>query len=257
MTKQLHGGDIDAARARFGGDAWIDLSTGINRVPWPVPEMGLEAWQPLPTKAAQIRALAAAQTCYGTAWPGTVTAGAQAAIDLLPRVIPQGTVRILTPTYSEHGIAFARAGWQVEPVPTINALSGAKLAVVVSPNNPDGQAWSPDDLLELANNVGLLILDESFMDPTPEASVLCQSMPHNVIVLRSLGKFYGLAGARIGFAFGPDHLISSLQTEAGPWPVAGPSLAVAELALEDQNWADQTRLRLAAEVHRLDQLATQ
>lgn len=254
---QPHGGDIDAARARFGGDGWIDLSTGINRLPWPVPEMGAEVWQPLPTATAQSRVLQAAQTAYRTDWPGVVLAGAQAAIDLLPRLTRAGgTARILTPTYSEHEQAFARADRQVEPVSTLDALNGAEVAVVVTPNNPGGQIWPIETLLALAGNVDMLILDESFIDPTPQASALTGALPGNVLVLRSLGKFYGLAGARVGFAFGADRWVKALRAEAGPWPVAGPSLAVAELALEDHDWAQATRTRLAKDAPRLDALAT-
>lgn len=250
-----HGGDIDAARARWGEGCWVDLSTGINRVPWPVPSLPGEAWQALPTRGATEALLAAARAAYGTAAPMLALPGAQAAIQLYPRLLTPGRARVLGPTYNEHAASLEAQGWRVETVSDIAALAGADLAVVVNPNNPDGQAHPPDMLRALAGGVGLLVVDESFADPTPALSLAGD--PGAALVLRSFGKFYGLAGLRLGFAIGPQAIIDRLAQLAGPWPVAGPSLAIGAAALADRGWAEATTARLASEADRLDSLAWQ
>src|SRR3954453_10958987 len=134
------------ARARFGGTDWIDLSTGINRVPYPVPPLPTEAWTTLPTRAALGGLLAAAGTAYRTRAPILAVAGAQSAIQMIPRLMRAAHARVLTPTYNEHAAALRAAGWQVEEVAALSALEGADLAVLGNPNNPDGQSYTPDVL---------------------------------------------------------------------------------------------------------------
>lgn len=248
-----HGGDLDAARARWGEGDWIDLSTGINRVPWPVPPLPPEAWQALPTRAATEALLAAAGRAYATAAPMIALAGAQAAIQLYPRLAAPGFARVLGPTYNEHAAALAAQGWGVEVVGTAEALAGADLAVVVNPNNPDGRSHAPDALRALAERVGLLVVDESFADPVPHLSLA--SDPRGALVLRSFGKFYGLAGVRLGFALGPEALVRRLGELAGPWSVSGPAIAIGTAALADADWAAATVIRLWEDASRLDAAA--
>jgi cobalamin biosynthetic protein CobC len=250
-----HGGNIDAARARWGEGDWIDLSTGINRVPWPVPAMPPEAWTALPTQSLREACLGAARSAFGTDAPGVVLAGAQAAIQFLPRAWPVGTARILGPTYNEHAAAFRAAGWDVVEVGGLGDLAGADVAVVVNPNNPDGQRHAPEDLAQLARRVGRLIVDESFADPHPELSALPRAAAESLVVLRSFGKFWGLAGIRLGFAFGPVEDMARLAEMAGPWPVSGVALEIGRHALADRAWAEATRARLAGDVARLDTMA--
>ncbi|MEM6677479.1 MAG: threonine-phosphate decarboxylase CobD [Pseudomonadota bacterium] len=261
---------MGAAMARHGGprSAWIDLSTGINRRAWPspapLPGLPPEALTALPDEAMQARCEAAAREAYGIDAEAAclAMAGAQAAIGLLPRVLGplsapgQGAVRILGPTYNEHAAAFAAEGWQVEETRDGAALAGARVAVVVNPNNPDGSRHEPTALRALAGTVGTLIVDESFGDVAPELS-LCPLAGQigNLIILRSLGKFYGLAGLRLGFAVGPQALIAGLRAAAGPWAVSGPALSYGAMALRDRAWALATRARLAGEAARLDALA--
>lgn len=248
-----HGGNLDAAQARWGGDDWIDLSTGINRVPWPVPALPPEAWRALPTRAALDGLLAAAAGAYGTAAPMVALSGAQAAIQLYPRLARPGLARVLGPTYNEHAASLAAQGWQVEVVEAAAALAGADLAVVVNPNNPDGQTHAPEALRALTGQVGLLVVDESFADPLPHLSLATD--PGAALVLRSFGKFYGLAGVRLGFAIGPEALVARLAELSGPWGVSGPAIAIGTAALMDREWAAATTARLAAEADRLDALA--
>ncbi|MCT2539834.1 threonine-phosphate decarboxylase CobD [Sedimentimonas flavescens] len=248
-----HGGNIDWAKAHYGGDDWIDLSTGINRVPYPLPALPPEAWTMLPTAEAKARLMSTAQAAFGTKAPGVALAGAQAAIQLIPRLMPPGQARVLAPTYNEHAASLRAAGWSVTEVSALEDLAGADLAIVVNPNNPDGRSHAPEALRALAQQVGQLIVDESFADPTPALSVIADPGP--ILVLRSFGKFWGLAGVRLGFAFGPEGLIARLSDMAGPWPVSGAAIEIGCAALADADWRRDTIARLEAEVIRIDAMA--
>lgn len=252
-----HGGNLDAAMAEFGGtrDDWLDLSTGINPRSYPVPELTADAWDMLPTKTDQQRLISSAQSAFATNWPCLPTAGAQAGIQMIPRVLPTGRARVIGPTYNEHAASLIASGWAVDVVSDLTSLPGADLAVVVNPNNPDGATYTPQLLLKLAAQVGVLVVDESFCDPHPELSLLSHALPRNVTVLRSFGKFYGLAGLRLGFTFGPQTIIDKLKELSGPWPVSGPAIQVGCQAYADTNWQDETITRLARDAQRLDQLA--
>jgi cobalamin biosynthetic protein CobC len=251
-----HGGDLDRARAKFGGHNWIDLSTGINRVPYPVPELPPDAWTALPTAEDVAGLEAAAARAFGATTPAVALAGAQAAIQLVPRLSSPGRAAVLTPSYNEHAAALATQGWEVEAVPDISAMKGADLAVVVNPNNPDGRRWAPDALADLSGRVGHLVIDESFADADPDLSLapaLC-SLGERVVILRSFGKFYGLAGLRLGFALAGPATASRLRELAGPWAVGGPAIAVGTVAYAETHWHSETTRRLRAESARLQAL---
>lgn len=252
-----HGGNIDAAMARYGGAAadWIDLSTGINRLPFPLPPIPPAAWTALPTRAAQDRLVAAARAACRTGAAMLPVAGAQAAIQMIARLGPPGHARVLSPTYNEHAAALRAAGWRVEEVAHPEALAGADHAVVVNPNNPDGRTLSPERLRAMAGQVGRLVVDESFADAAPGLSLAPGPAMPGVLVLRSFGKFYGLAGVRLGFVLGPEAEIAALSDMAGPWPVSGPAIEIGAGALADRAWATQTATRLEADAARLDALA--
>ncbi|MBI1172733.1 threonine-phosphate decarboxylase [bacterium] len=249
-----HGGNLDWAKARYGGDDWIDLSTGINRVPYPVPDLPAEAFTALPARAAMDRLLEVARRAYGSEAPIVALAGAQAAIQMVPMLRAPGLARVLAPTYNEHAATLRASGWRVEEVPTLAGLAGADLAVVVNPNNPDGRHHGGEALLALRDRVGMLVVDESFADPEPGASLAGEAGTAGLIVLRSFGKFYGLAGLRLGFALGPAAEMARMRDLAGPWPVSGPAIAVGTVAFQDAAWAAATRARLAAEAVALDEI---
>ncbi|SLN55578.1 Histidinol-phosphate aminotransferase [Roseivivax jejudonensis] len=252
-----HGGDLDRAMAQYGAGDWLDLSTGINAVPYPVPPIPDRAFAALPTVAEKAALDAAAHEAYGARVTPVALAGAQAAIQLVPRLGSPGHARILGPTYNEHAGALSAQGWTVTEVDTIAALSGADLAVVVNPNNPDGRRWRPSDLLALRKDVDRLIVDESFADPEPELSLAPQiaDATEGLVVLRSFGKFFGLAGLRLGFALAGSAESEALRALAGPWAVSGPAIAIGATALRDGTWQAATRARLNADAARLDALA--
>ena len=251
-----HGGNLDLALERFGGrlDDWIDLSTGINRQPYPLPQLEPRYWNALPSQADIESLHDAARGAYGTHAPTVALAGAQAAIQLLPRLSPPGRMRILAPSYNEYAAVLRAAGWEVAEVSTLAALAGADLAIVVNPNNPDGQRHDPRELLALLADVGRLVVDESFADATPELSLASEAGRAGLLVLRSFGKFYGLAGVRLGFVLGNDANVSALAALAGPWPVSGPAIAIGRCALLDREWAAATSARLMRDAQRLDAL---
>ncbi|SFV09852.1 threonine-phosphate decarboxylase CobD [Bradyrhizobium arachidis] len=251
-----HGGNLDLAQQRFGGRAedWIDLSTGINRLPYPVGEVSARAWSALPSRA-EIEALhQAARHAYRTSAPLVAMGGAQAAIQLLPQLGAPGCARILAPTYNEYAGVLSAAGWDVHEVGELDALAGADLAIVVNPNNPDGRTFAPKDLLALLPRVGRLIVDESFVDAVPHLSLAPEADRPGLLILRSFGKFYGLAGLRLGFAIGNAADIAKLAAMSGPWPISGAAIAIGGRALRDDAWAEATSARLGRDCVRLDEM---
>ena len=256
-----HGGGLIAARARFptAPEPWIDLSTGINPLPYPVPALPPDAWHRLPEPETVRQLEEAAARAYGVADPRTVVAapGTQILIGLLPRLFRPGRVAILGPTYAEHAAAWAAAGHAVSPVTDPAALDGVPAAVLCNPNNPDGRRHRAADLLALARRVGTLVVDEAFADLEPPGLSLAPGLPDNAVVLRSFGKTYGLAGRRRGCAVAARPIARKGRGGLGPWAVRGAAVAVGTAALADAAWLDAARARLHADAAGLDALLTQ
>jgi cobalamin biosynthetic protein CobC len=256
-----HGGDLGGLRLAYpdAPEPWLDLSTGINPVPYPVPPVEASAWTRLPEAAALAGLREAAAGAYGAPTPGHVVAapGTQILIETLPRLVAPTRVAVLGPTYAEHAAAWARAGHAVEEVADIAALGEARVAVIVDPNNPDGRTHPLPARLALAEAMaargGLLVADEAFADLEPVES-LCPQVRPGLVVLRSFGKTYGLAGLRLGFAVTEPGTAARIAEALGPWAVSGPALAIGTAALSDEGWrAAQARAR-GAEAARLDRM---
>ncbi len=244
-----HGGGVDAALAVYGGARadWIDLSTGINPAPYPVPVLSRDVWTVLPDQNAQQALTDAARAFWRVPDGAAILAapGASALIARIPAQRPAGRVQITGPTYNEHAAAFAAAGWQVD-----NDRPGSA-RVMVHPNNPDGRMWSAADA-----TADLTVIDESFCDVCPDRSLIHLADRPGVIILKSFGKFWGLAGLRLGFAIAAPGTVSALNEMLGPWAVSGPALETGTAALRDTGWARTTRDRLAADAGRLDRIVT-
>jgi len=240
-----HGGGVDAACAIWGGarSDWLDLSTGINPHAYPLPDMPPDVWSTLPDRAATEAFASAARSFWAIPPSAAVlpVPGTSAAIARLPALAAPATVHIPGPTYGEHAAAFAAQGWRL-------AEDGATACVIVHPNNPDGRLW-PD-----APEAPLTVIDESFADLCPDLSLIARTVRPGTLVLKSFGKFWGLAGLRLGVVAGDPVLVERLAALVGPWPVSGPALAIGARALADSDWAVATRRRLAQDSARLDGL---
>ncbi|MCK1636813.1 threonine-phosphate decarboxylase [Bradyrhizobium sp. 157] len=249
-----HGGNLDLALHRFGGRTqdWIDLSTGINRRPYPVGEVEPRSWSALPSRSDIESLHQAAREAYVTKAPIVALGGVQAAIQLLPSLSSRGQARILAPTYNEYAGVLSAAAWDVVEVFDLEGLLGADIAVIVNPNNPDGRCFDPSELLALLPRVGRLVVDESFTDAVSGLSLAPEAGRPGLLVLRSFGKFYGLAGLRLGFALGSEADVAALGAMAGPWPISGAAIVIGRRALLDRDWANATSTRLARDCLRLD-----
>ena len=258
-----HGGSLSRA-ARLFPDAplpWLDLSTGINPHSYPVGEIPASVFQRLPEESRLRTLEETAARAYGVPSNGSVVAapGTQILLPLVAGLVAPGRAAVLSPTYAEHRRAAAIAGHDVAETSDIEALGGADLAVLVNPNNPEGRIVPRDTLLALAADMhrrgGLLVVDEAFMDVGPqEESLAPHAATGGVIVLRSFGKFYGLAGVRLGFALGAATSIARIRSMLGPWAVSGPALEIGISALEDEDWRADMQRRLAGDAAALDAL---
>ncbi|MDV7338548.1 threonine-phosphate decarboxylase CobD [Terasakiella sp. A23] len=260
----FHGGNLADAAEKFGTpvDGWVDLSTGINPNPYPIPPLKTDLWGRLPDQDLLEELKIAAASYYNVADPSLVipVSGTQTLLQILPHVFERPKkVRILEPTYKEHAYCWDLAGHEVEGVPDLQtAEKDGDIIIVVSPNNPTGEIYSPDELIQLAKRQhakgGLLIVDAAFVDCTPEIDVSASSGMDGLLVLRSFGKFFGLAGLRLGFVLVGGVLGQRLKDGIGPWAVNGPALEIGQRAFRDTAWIDQTRLDLAAQTARLDKV---
>src|SRR5580658_5405569 len=247
-----HGGDLGAARRLFpdAPEPFIDLSTGINPNPYPLPPLPAELFARLPDVAATAGLAAAAATSYGASAAHVVPApGTQILLPLVAGLVRPGRAAILSPTYNEHARAARLAGHSVIAARELAAFGDADLAIVTNPNSPDGRLVDRETLLALAAKLrtrgGVLVVDEAFMDVGPPGFSLAGDVGlGNLVVLRSFGKFFGLAGLRLGFALLDQPSALRLAAMLGPWAVSGPALTVGAAALADTSWIEATRHRL-------------
>lgn len=258
-----HGGDLTSAAERFGIPEadWLDLSTGINPNPYPHTKFDTALLQRLPTTGDGAPALEAARRYYGVPDGAGIIAvpGTQAVLQAMPSMRGAGTVAILGPTYSEHAHTWRAGGHDVSEVSDLDGLTAADVAVLVNPNNPDGKRIAPVDIAALAKGRAdnWTIVDEAFADTEPDLSVAGETGRGGLLVLRSLGKFFGLAGLRVGFVIGAPHVIDAIQARLGPWSIGGAALAIAARALADTNWTTETRTTLAGKRADMETLLAQ
>lgn len=258
-----HGGNLRTASARFNRPIadWVDLSAGLNPHFYPIPALPANAWHRLPEDDPEL--LAAAQQYYGAPRMLAV-AGTQAAIQALPALRPPSRIIVAAPSYAEHAHHWSRHGHVLREVPyelLDGAVDACDVLVVCNPNNPTGERVSADRLLGWAERLrargGWLVVDEAFGDTSPDLSVAAHADEPGLIVLRSIGKFFGLAGVRAGFVGAEAALLERLGDALGPWTVSGPAQQICRAALFDLDWQAHTRLRLDKEGARLHALLRQ
>jgi len=257
-----HGGRLDQASAAFGEppEGWLDLSTGINPFAYDVLTIEPGVIRRLPHDGDLGRLLRAAKSAYGLdpAAAAIAAPGTQAIIQILPHLRKPSTVAVLGPTYEEHAACWRHAGHSVSEVGSLPDALTADVVVAVNPNNPDGRLIPASALAEAADELsrggGLLVVDEAFADVAPDFSTAPLLPLPGLVVLRSLGKFFGLAGLRLGFAAGEPEIISAIGERLGPWAVSGPAIAIGVRALSDRRWQEDMRQTLGDARRRLDRL---
>jgi cobalamin biosynthetic protein CobC len=246
-------------------EPWLDLSTGINPLAYPCGDLSETAFSRLPEAESIAKLEAAAATFFGLgevfgAGGNCVAApGTQSLIQLLPRLFPAKNVALLGFTYAEHEKAWTASGAEARKVESLADLARADTAIVVNPNNPDGRLVAAEDLVALAHQRaardGLLVVDEAFVDFLPRAKSLAPYLPlPGLIVLRSFGKTFGLAGLRLGFALCGQEEAKKLRAALGPWAVSGAAVEIGVRAYQDRDWLAQSAARLERDGARLDAL---
>lgn len=254
----LHGGDLERASETFGipVEQWVDLSTGISPWSWPVPELPDWVWRRLPPREDGLEA--AAQRYYGSRSPLVAVPGSQWAIaQLCPAllrlqvVVPGQRVAVPLRGYQEHRFAWTRAGFECveykDVAELLSLVGNAKVehAVLIDPNNPTAERCPPSELRALAQDLdrrqGWLVVDQAFADLHGGG---VHDLGSRCVVLRSLGKFFGLAGLRVGFVAAVDELLTELRARLGPWGIAHPARWIAVQALQDESWQQRQREKI-------------
>jgi len=263
-----HGGNIEAASRYFDIpiECWLDLSTGVNPNSYHIPDIPASAYCSMPYQQASfIQAVAR----YYENDQFVALNGTQQAITILPSVLDHLPVLLPEVGYQEHHRAWLRNGNEIVEYPAFNhatavefishaiARNPAQHIVVINPNNPSGLSFSPDTLRSWASALqsgATLIVDEAFIDCGPSKSVLPSHMHANMVVLRSFGKFFGLAGIRLGFCFAAESVLQSLSSMVNSWDVNGPAQVIATQAFQDQLWIDALRAQSAINIEQRQQL---
>jgi cobalamin biosynthetic protein CobC len=269
-----HGGRLCAARALYpqAPAPWIDLSTGINPRPYPAPRASDAARGRLPTPE-EVRALeTSAARAFGVGDDDRIvaTAGSEEALRLMPYALRSEAAVIAGPTYSSHAAAWRGAGVQVRAMSRTSAvappsfgddLPSRAAVTLVNPNNPDGAVTDRERLLRLHDEVmarqGHLVVDEAFADAAPEhsaAAIAGEEGATRMVVLRSFGKFYGLAGIRLGFVIAAPAIVERFRELLGDWRVSADAIAAGLAAYRDETWANGAREHLRHSARRLDEV---
>ncbi|SGY93650.1 CobC protein [Moritella viscosa] len=266
----VHGGQLQQVAQQYARSIndWLDLSTGISPSSYPIPAIPTYIWQQLPQPSQSL--ILAARHYYSTN-NIVATSGSQAVIKQLPSIFKQhvaehstGKITVWLPQvgYKEHERAWREQGFTIQQyvdLPTTEQLTANCIVVVINPNNPTGELLSRNTLLALLDNIqtlkGWLILDEAFMDVVkPSQSIIAHTNNPHLLVLRSVGKFFGLAGIRLGFLSAHPQWLQALAQLSSPWEVNGPAQYITEIALLDTQWQQQQSLSLTTLSTALEQL---
>ncbi|MEM6773606.1 MAG: threonine-phosphate decarboxylase CobD [Pseudomonadota bacterium] len=260
-----HGGALDAMREAFPAapTPWLDLSTGINPFTYPDTATRSSSATDLPGRALISRCSQAMAAAFGAPQRGLLLApGSELLIRLLPTILAPRSVAVLSPSYGDHAQLWRAAGCRViEDADPLAFAEDVDAVVLCNPNNPDGRCFSAADLhaarSALAKRGAWLIVDEAYADLDPALSVAQAAGEAGLLILRSFGKFYGLAGVRLGALLGPSSALEAMSERLGAWPVSGVALELGARAYADLGWQRDTRARLAKSRERLTAILTE
>ncbi|MFZ5814749.1 MAG: threonine-phosphate decarboxylase CobD [Bacillota bacterium] len=264
LTAPLHGGDLVAASRRWGipPERFLDFSANIN--PLGPPPAALEAARSALAGVANYpepfaRSLRAALARHHGLPEEAVLVGNGAAevLYLLLRQAAGRRVALPAPGFAEYGRAARAAGAELltyppdRPTPPPGLRQGDWL-ILCNPHNPTGGIYDPGQVLALAEQTpATLLVDEAFIDltePGEAGSVIPAVLRRpNLVVARSLTKFYALPGLRIGYAVAPPAMVAALDGARDPWSVSSLAQAAALAALADEAFAARTREWVRAE----------
>tara|TARA_Y100000590_G_scaffold467150_1_gene644999 strand:- start:3543 stop:4568 length:1026 start_codon:yes stop_codon:yes gene_type:complete len=262
-NSESHGGDISSVKKIYKNiDKWIDLSSGINPNAYSALKFNAGVYKSLPSKDKLLELLYAAQKYYmiGKDCHIIPYSGAQGFIDILPLIINnKKSVQVLSPTYFEHYTTWKKMNYKVELIDKLENIDNfSSIIIIVNPNNPDGKMYEQSKVGRILENIdkqgGLLIIDESFMDSTPECGFRDNIQNRNVIIIRSFGKFFGLPGLRLGFLYGNSRYIREIEKSIGPWPISSSSIEIGIKALQDDKWILKTISELKSNSGKLSDL---
>lgn len=243
-TADLHDAGLDAAIKHYGGARhdWLDLSTGINPVPYPVPQLPVDAWITQPSAADFTRLAGYARRFWNVPDEAAIvaSAGMSAMLSALPYLLDRDATAAKPPSFSTQKSDFEAAGWAI-------AQTHQNSLIAVLPNAPDVQIWPADQQSE-----PFTIIDASSYDVAPGTSMIHLATRPNTIILKSFDKFWGLGGLRLSFAIGDPVILDKFAALLGHWYLSGPAIAIGSEVLADPAWAEETRTRLAADGQRLD-----
>ena len=261
----IHGGQLQQVAKQYNNapENWLDLSTGIAPLSYPIPEIPEKYYQVLPQSSDELETAA---KHYYDANNLLITNGSQAIIKLLPtlwREQNQNSTTVYLPEqgYKEHALAWKTAGftlcWYQDELPELSTIKDNSVLVIINPNNPTGQLYNQSTMIryqkKLSTCGGLLVIDEAFIDVVKPSQSMTNSVRNykNTLVLRSFGKFFGLAGIRIGFLIGEKSWLAKFSENLGPWQVNGPAQFIAQKALADKCWQEEQQQNLKALSSRL------
>lgn len=271
MHKFDHGGDLSSVKEKYS-DArypWIDLSTGINprAYPWEkkIDLTALAGYAAKLPQSSDVKKCTSIWLKYLNVkdrnnW--LLTAGSQAIINILPSIFPDHKGIILKPNYNEYERTWCRHLREYTTITRdkfdVNLLANNSVVMITNPNNPDAHLWQLEQIIHIANELaeknGFLVLDEAYTDLCTDISLTTCSIPDNVLLLRSLGKFFGLAGLRIGLTKLPSKLYAKTADDMGPWTVSSISMAIAQMALSDTEWISNTLKSLKLNMEKLESI---
>ncbi len=258
-----HGGNIARLAAAAGRPAGeiLDFSANLNPLgppDWLRPLVSSRlsdlVHYPDPENAALTAAFAGA---FGVPGDDVLMGnGSTELLYLLPSVLEKRRAVIPVPAYVDYAVAADLAGLPVEALPLQEergfvpdfaaierTLKGDEILLIGTPNNPTGLTVPAADLkaLALRHPNTVVVADEAFADFTDEESLLDLERPENLIVLRSLTKFYAIPGLRLGAVVASPEIVGRLRRRIPPWSVNSLAQAVGAAALADRAYAEETR----------------